>query len=532
MTIDPGVLRSERHGEIGRIIQRDAKVLIERWSYRAVDEQPQASRLHHDNLLDDLPRLLRTLGRSLADSTDPDDAPHCEPARAHGEQRWEDGWSLPEVVRDFQILRLVLYDHLEQALDRPMMAREVQAIGLGLDEAISASVAAYVRQRDAHSRRIEEELRARAAELREGDRRKNEFLAVLAHELRNPLAPILNSVEVLRLLEPKDANVMQARVIVERQVRQMVRLVDDLLDITRISQGKVELRRTTFDVALAVGQAVQTTAPLFQSQRHQLSVHLPHEPLRVEADQARLVQVLVNLLNNAAKYTEPGGRVELTALTEEAEAVVRVKDNGVGIEPEMLGQVFNLFTQVGRSLGKAQGGLGIGLTLVRQLVELHGGTVTVRSDGPGKGSEFEVRLPAAAAAADPEPAKTPTRNGDGRHILIVEDNADARSTLETLLRLLGHRVEVASTGKDAVERALACRPEVALIDLGLPEMDGYAVARKLRADLGRGVRLVALTGHALEEDRRRTHEAGFDGHLVKPVELTELSRVLDHPAPA
>jgi signal transduction histidine kinase len=398
MTTDPRVLRTERHGEIGRIIQRDARALVERWSYRAVEEQPQAARVHHEALHDDLPEFLHSLGQSLAHSTDPESAPHREPAREHGEQRWEDGWSLSEVVRDYQILRLVIFDHLEQALERPLIVNEVQALGLALDEAISASVAAYVRRRDDHTRRIEEALRDQAAELREADRRKNEFLAVLAHELRNPMAPILNSVEVLRLLGPAEANIVRARDIVERQVKHMVRLVDDLLDLTRVAQGKVELRRTTFPFAAAVAEAVQTTAPVYQSQQHQLVVHLPDEPLRLEADQARVVQILVNLLNNAAKYTDPGGRVDLTVAREGDEAVLRVRDNGVGIEAEMLGKVFELFTQVGHSLGRSQGGLGIGLTLVRQLVELHGGRVTVHSEGPGKGSEFVVRLPAAEPA--------------------------------------------------------------------------------------------------------------------------------------
>jgi signal transduction histidine kinase len=527
MTIDPQVLRSERHADVGRIIQRDIADLIERWSFRAVDEQPQASRVHHAALLDDLPRFLQSLGHSLADSTDPDRAPHTEPARSHGEQRWDDGWSLAEVVRDYQILRLVIFDHLAQVLDRQLTATEVQAVGLALDEAITSSVAAYVRQRDAHTRGIEEQLRTRASELGEADRRKNEFLAVLAHELRNPLAPILNSVEVLRLLGPTDASVIQARDIVERQVKQMVRLVDDLLDVTRIAQCKVELRRTTFDVASAVGQAVQTTAALYRSQRHHLTVHLPDQRLCIEADHARVVQVLVNLLNNAAKYTDPGGQIELTVLREDDFAVMRVRDNGIGIEAAMLGSVFELFTQVGRSLGRSQGGLGIGLTLVRQLVELHGGAVTVRSAGPGTGSEFEIRLLAAATADSAEPAPSPTPAIDSRHILIVEDNADARSTLRDLLELQGHRVEVAATGQDGISRALFSRPQVALIDLGLPGMDGCSVARRIREEMGPGILLIALTGHALEEDRRRTQAAGFNAHLVKPVELSELTRVLE-----
>jgi signal transduction histidine kinase/ActR/RegA family two-component response regulator len=537
MTIDPQVLRSEQFTEIGRLIQRDAGLLIQRWSQRAAQEQPDAGRTHHHALLDHLPAFLDALGQALAEPVG-DNGPHLGTAKRHGEQRWENGWSLTEVVRDYQILRLVVLEYLEEMLERALLCRESQAVGLALDEAVTASVESYVRHRDEHHRRAEQErleaVRAQAAALRESDRRKNEFLAVLAHELRNPLAPILNSVEVLRLLGPADPNVVRARDVVERQVKQMVRLVDDLLDMTRIAQGKVELRRTTFELATAVAEAIQTTTPLFEAQGHRLEVHLPTEPLRLEADQARVVQVLVNLLNNAAKYTDRGGQVRLTGGREGGEVVVWVRDNGVGIEPEMLGKVFDLFTQVGRSVHRAQGGLGIGLTLVRQLVELHGGRVMAQSEGAGKGSEFAVYLPALEPpAAAPEPAPAARKaGGPSRHVLIVEDNADARATLQTLLALLGHRVETAGTGAEGVERAVASRPEVVLIDIGLPLLDGYEVARRLRAALGEGVLLVALTGHALDEDRQRTREAGFNAHLAKPVEVEELNLVLTHPPAA
>jgi signal transduction histidine kinase/ActR/RegA family two-component response regulator len=544
MTIDPQVLRSEQHLEIGRLLQRDTDVLIERWSRRAVQEQPHAARAHHQALVDHLHVLLKRLGDCLSD-TSPDACPHCAPATEHGEQRWEEGWSLPEVVRDYQILRLVIFDHLEEALERPPLFREVQAIGLVLDEAITASVASYVRQRDEYVRQVEQEragqqrqaaesLRAQAEALRESDRRKNEFLAVLAHELRNPLAPILSAVEVLRLLGPGDPGLAEARDIVERQARQMARLVDDLLDMARIAQGKLELRRTAFDLAAALTQAVQTVTPLIEAQGHQLSVALPAEPLRLEGDQARVVQVIVNLLHNAGKYTERGGRIHLTGSRAGDEVVVRVRDNGIGIEPEMLGRVFDLFTQVDRSLPHAQGGLGIGLMLVRQLVGLHGGRVAAHSDGPGRGSEFTVWLPALPPARDEAPAGADQgkQAQGGRHILIIEDNADTRSTLQTLLTLKGHRVEVAATGPEGITAALASRPQVALIDLGLPGADGTEVGRKLRAELGGGVLLVALTGHALEEDRRRTREAGFNVHLVKPVEWEELTALLADPLTA
>jgi signal transduction histidine kinase/CheY-like chemotaxis protein len=526
MTINPQLLKAERHGQVGHIIRRDVRLLIDRWSARAIEEQPKAARLHREALQDDLPRLLSSISDALAESIGPDEDPHQEPAEAHGEHRWETGWSLPEVVKDYQILRLVIFDHLEQALGRQLSGREVQAIGLVLDEAIGASIAAYVRQRDEYTNRIEASLRARAAELSEGDRHKNEFLAVLAHELRNPLAPILNSMEVLRLLGSNDPKTAHARDIIDRQTRQLARLVDDLLDVTRIAQGKFELRRTTFDLKSAISQAVQTTAAFYQTQGHTLTTRVPDEPLTVLADQARVVQVVVNLLNNAAKYTDPGGKVELTAAREGAEVVVRLRDNGVGIEPEMLGKVFDLFTQVGRSMGRSHGGLGIGLMLVRRLVELQGGSVRARSDGPGKGSEFEFRLPVAVATPEAPPEAPPARKGEALDILIIEDHADARSALRQLLELSGHRVDLAANGPDGIARALTSHPRAVLIDLGLPEIDGWAVARRLREDLGPAVRLIAVTGHAQEEDRRRTEEAGFDAHLVKPVELADLMRAL------
>jgi signal transduction histidine kinase len=402
MNSDPKTLRSRRFVQVGRIIQRDAARIVERWSEQAVSEQPHALRAHHQVLRDHLPSFLQALGHSLADSTNPVAFPHRGPAIAHGEQRWEAGWSLTEVVRDYQILRLVLLDHLKEQLKRTPRFHEVQAIGLALDDAIAASVHAYVRFRDEHLARLEQErakqqqmaeeaLRSQTAALQEADRRKNEFLAMLGHELRNPLAPILHSLEVLRLLGPDDPTPRQAHDVIERQVRQLVRLVDDLLDVTRIAQGKLRLRRSHVNLAAVVDQAVQTTAPFYLSRNHVLSVSLPTEPLSLEADEGRLVQVVVNLLNNAGKYTEPGGQIFLTVTREDGEAVLRVRDNGAGIGPENLGRIFDLFQQGSRS----EGGLGVGLTLVRQLVELHGGRVTAHSEGSGKGSEFVVHLPLA-----------------------------------------------------------------------------------------------------------------------------------------
>ena len=406
MTIDPQVLRAEHYVEIGHVLQKQASALIDQWSRRAAKEQPDATRVHEQILRDQLTQFLEALGRSLAESTTAENAPHRGPAVEHGIQRWGAGWSLIEVVRDYQILRLVIVEYLEGALRRPLTEREAQAIGLALDEAIAASVSAYVRHRDGAFHRLEQELRKQAEELLEADRRKNEFLAVLAHELRNPLAPILHSVAVLHLTAAGDQNIAEVAHIVERQVKQMTRLVDDLLDMTRIAQGKIELRRSTFDLAAAAAEAVQAATPLMEAQGHELNVSLPAEPLRVEGDPARIVQVVVNLLNNAAKYTDRGGRIRLEAHREGGEVVLSVGDNGIGIEKEMLGRVFDLFTQVDHSRTRSRGGLGIGLTLVRRLVELHGGRVAVHSDGPGRGSEFVVRL-SAAPPADAAPAAAP-----------------------------------------------------------------------------------------------------------------------------
>ena len=526
MSIDPQVLRAERHAEIGRVLQSHAQAFLDCWERRAAEEQPHAGRVHESVLRDHLLGFLQALGKDLADSHGPNGAPHCTSAAEHGEQRWEAGWSLTEVVRDYQILRLVVVEQLELELQRPLRRREAQAIGLALDEAIASSIAVYVQHRDRIAKRHEQELRDHAAKLRDADRRKNEFLAVLAHELRNPLAPILNTVELLKLVETADANVRQANGIIERQVKQMVRLVDDLLDLTRVAEGKIELRRTTFDLAAAVARAIQTVAPLFDAQNHQLSASLPTEPLRMEGDQDRIVQVLVNLLTNSGKYTESGGRIHLTAAREEGEVVLRVRDNGVGIEEEMLSRVFDMFTQIDHSLPRSRGGLGIGLTLVRQLVELHNGRVTAHSEGPGKGSEFIVRLPGVVAASEPASSHNASLPIAPLHILIIEDHADARCTMEQLLTILGHSVETAADGPQGVEAGLSSRPNVALVDLSLPSLNGLEVARRLRAGLGDTVRLVALTGHAAEEDRRACLDAGFDAHLAKPVELEALNHLL------
>ncbi len=367
-------------------------------------------------------------------------------------------------------------------------------------------------------------------ELAEANRRKDEFLAMLGHELRNPLAPILNTLHALRQDKAATPAQQQAVGMIDRQVRQLVRLVDDLLDVSRITRGKIHLRKERAQLSTVVNHAVETARPFINARRHHLAVSLPAESVWLEADPARLAQVFANLLNNAAKYTEPGGHIWLTAQREGNEAVVRVKDTGIGILAEMLPRIFDLFTQADRSLDRAQGGLGIGLTLVRSLVQMHEGTVTAVSEGFGKGSEFVVRLPVVpeVGGLKPEaPAKVPEKERRPLRLLVVEDNVDTAESLAMLLRLYGHDVKVSHTGPAALQAVPVHRPDVVLLDLGLPGMDGYEVARRLR-EQGEfeKVPLLAMTGYGQEADRERTKEAGFNHHLVKPIDPEKLQDLL------
>ena len=355
------------------------------------------------------------------------------------------------------------------------------------------------------------------------DQHKNEFLSMLAHELRNPLAPIRNAVHILRMRGTEEPQLQSIRDMIDRQVQQLVRLVDDLLDISRITRGKIRLQTEPVDLTTVVARAVETSRPLIEARRHDLHVTLPDESLHVEGDPVRLAQVLGNLLNNAAKYTEEGGRITLAVEQTNGEAVLRVRDTGVGIPPEMLRSVFDLFTQVDRSLDRSQGGLGIGLTLVQRLVEMHGGRVQAYSAGPNQGSEFVVFLPLLGH----EPVQKASVNGTATapagcprcRVLVVDDNADAAESLALLLQFAGHDVRVCHEGAAALAEAETFQPEVVLLDIGLPGMDGYEVARRLRAqpDLDKTL-LVALTGYGQAEDLCRSRDAGFDRHLVKPAD--------------
>jgi PAS domain S-box-containing protein len=375
------------------------------------------------------------------------------------------------------------------------------------------------------------ELRRAEDALREADRRKDEFLATLAHELRNPLAPIRNAVEIMRLRDPVSSALQRPREIIERQLRQLTRLVDDLLEASRITQGKVQLRRERIDVSAAVHEAVEGARPAIEAAAHELTVTLASERICVDADPTRLTQVILNLLNNAAKYTPRGGHIWLTVEKEGAQAVISVRDTGIGIEEEHLPNIFKMFSQVTPALERAQGGLGIGLALVRGLVELHGGHVEARSAGLGKGSEFVLRLPALEDAEIGEPIHGVTTGSfptlAKRRILVVDDNRDAAESLTDLLRLMGHEVHMAHDGIEAIQAAATFHPSVVLLDIGLPKMNGFEAARHIRSQTDGKVTLIALSGWGQEEDKRRAAQAGFDDHLTKPVDIAQLESVLN-----
>ena len=376
----------------------------------------------------------------------------------------------------------------------------------------------------------EETLRKLARDLEEADRRKTEFLATLAHELRNPLAPIRSGLSVMRLKGDNAASVARVREMMERQVSHMVHLIDDLLDIARISGGKLELKKERADLRGVLASAVETSLPLIETGQHELSVDVPEHAVPVEVDVTRIAQVVANLLNNAAKYTPAGGRIGLSLRIDGADALITVSDNGIGIPQDELISVFEMFSQVGHHLERAQGGLGIGLSLVRRLVDMHGGSVAAASGGPHTGSTFTVRLPLAEGAQDtPQQAAPDGANGavGGTRILVVDDNVDAAMTLSMILEACGYVTQVAHGGKEALAAAQDFRPQVAFLDIGMPGMDGYDTARAMRRLEGlEDMTLVALTGWGAESDRRKSNEAGFDQHLTKPVQLDVVQDLL------
>ncbi len=415
--------------------------------------------------------------------------------------------------------------------------RELAQYSRDLERANAELAAANLALRDEIAERARIEQR-----LKEADRHKDEFIAMLAHELRNPLAPIRNAVEIMQRKALEDAQLVWTREVIERQLASLSRLVDDLLDVSRITRGKINVAREPLELGAVIAGAVETVQPLLAEKQHHLEVDVPDTTVSLEGDLTRLTQAIGNVLANAAKYTDNGGRITLAARRDGAWVEIRVHDSGIGIPPDQLPRIFELFTQVERADERGRGGLGIGLALVRRLVELHGGSVSAASEGPGRGSEFTVRLPRR-----PGPARSATRPraapangsaaGEGaagtgatpvcRRILIVDDNRDALESLAALMEMAGHRVRTAPDGELALAVARDFRPDIILLDLGLPKVDGYEVARRIRGEpWGKEVVLVALTGWGQETDRRRTRETGFDSHLVKPIDLEVLTKLV------
>jgi signal transduction histidine kinase/CheY-like chemotaxis protein len=380
-------------------------------------------------------------------------------------------------------------------------------------------------------RDITERKRAQDA-LRDADRRKDEFLAMLAHELRNPLAPIRNAITLLEQLCPRDEMLKRATAVIHRQSEHLTRLVDDLLDVSRITQGKIKLQKERIDLITIIERAVEVSRPMMDQRKQQLTVSIPDETVMFEGDLTRLSQVVSNLLDNASKYSENGGQIWLSAKLKSTEMVLRIRDTGIGIPPDFLPHVFELFTQSDHSLDRSHGGLGIGLTLVRALVQMHSGTVEALSDGLGHGSEFVVRLPVLTAISQPAQAG-PDHNGVGgrtgsQRILIVDDNVDSAESMALLLQLNGHEVMIAHDGSAAQVLSATFHPNVILLDIGLPGLDGYSVAQKFREQPEtRDVLLIALTGYGQPEDRERSKAAGFDYHLVKPVDHNAIEALID-----
>jgi PAS domain S-box-containing protein len=377
---------------------------------------------------------------------------------------------------------------------------------------------------DIHDRRLAE------GALREADRQKDEFLATLAHELRNPLAPISNGLQVMKLAGSDCRAVERLRAMMERQVAQMARLIDDLMDVSRISRGKIILQKTRIRLSHAIADAIETCRPLIERQGHELALDVSDESIFVEGDATRLTQVFANLLNNAAKYTEPRGRIRLVVERQGCDVIVSVEDTGVGIAAEMLPKVFDLFSQVDRSLEKSQGGLGIGLNIVKRLVEMHGGSITAESGGHGRGSRFCVRLPVALSvttdrSADADGPRCP--NAGRRRILVVDDNQDGAMSLADLLDAMGNQTQIAHDGLEALAVVEVFRPDVILMDIGMPKLNGYDTCRRIRQQpWGKNIVIVAQTGWGQEDDKKKSQEAGFDFHMIKPVNPLELERLL------
>jgi signal transduction histidine kinase len=484
--------------------------------------------LSEPELRDHAPILLQQIITTLEGK----DSSAVEPTGwEHGRQRWDHAYRITEVIEELSIMRQMLVAVVHEfASFHGLTAEESLEAQRVIHQIIDRSAGASAEQYVAASLH---EHQALEAKLEAAGEQKDHFLAMLSHELRAPLAPILSAASMLRQVDVADPRLQRAGEVIARQALYQARLIDDLLDINRIAEGKITLHSEPVDLRLALRQAVESAWPGIEAKRLELKVELPDQPLVVNGDPTRLAQIVLNILSNAGRYTDPPGAIRLSARYENGEVVVRVQDTGIGIAPEMLSRIFDRFVQADTSLDRRAGGLGLGLTLARKLAEMHGGTVDGHSEGLGKGSEFTIRLPADSDGKTAANAPTPTTSGDGlthRRLALVDDSADGRAILAELLELMGHHVLVAADGPEALRLAWEEQPEAYIVDIGLPGMSGYEVAQQLRQIPG-GDRLllIALSGYGSPEDKRRAREAGFDAHVTKPAEIEELAQLLVQP---
>ena len=524
MTIETERIRAEPHQEIGSIILDDAELLVERWAERAKAEQPTAARAYHAALRNQLLPFLEAVGEGLRQSGNRNPREHRIEAVEHGEQRWDNGWSLTELVRDYQILQLVILEHLERELDRLLGYREAMAVGVFIDDAIAVSIAAFVRSHEQNIRAIE---KASTDAMLEAQARKDNFLALVVHELRNPVHPIVNGIETLNvLLRESDTPIRNAVHVIKRQSRHLARILDDLADLSRMAQGRLELQKAVIDVRDVIDQAVQSCEGLIAEREHRLIKDIDSRPLTVHGDATRLIQVMVNLLKNAARYTPPGGNVTIAAHHRDSSIAITVSDSGAGISPDMLEKVFDMYTRSNEATEAAPDGLGIGLALVRQVVLLHGGEVKAFSDGIGAGARFTVTLPAYVGSESvdrptPEPVHLPSYR-----ILVVDDDPDGRESLCALLRVMGHQVDSAGDAVEGIAVALKGDYQAAFVDIALPSHSGLEVAHAIRRERGSRMLLVGLAGGAELDEADRARQAGFDLHLAKPLDSDAIADLL------
>ncbi len=513
-------LRQESCLRIAKLLRQNSEALTDRWARLSQHERPHNQSTHWHVLRDGLPKFLRAVAGALMQPQEDGHGRHRILALDHGEHRWQIGWKLSDVVGDYQLLRLVLMETLDERLDPPPTPLERLALNLHLDDSITAAVVAFVEHQE--------------LQLKQAHQRLNEFLGVLGHELRNPLNAMAMG---LQLIQFSGANVdrSDAEQACRHSIEVMTRLLDDMLDVTRITRGQINLDRRPMELKGVLQRAVQGTRSQIVSKHHRLETHLPPGPVWIDGDATRLEQVVTNLLGNAIKYTEPGGTIRLSLEYDGDHAVIlRIRDTGQGIDRTMLPHIFDLFVQGPENTGR---GLGIGLALTRMLVELHGGRIEAHSNGLGHGSEFACTLPLLTEMSRPEPAPLPPADRAGGHelnqapsrrILIVDDEGTSTRMLAALLEQCGHAMLMAYDGEVGLELALNELPEVILLDIGLPRLDGFEVARRLRRErrFDRTI-IIAMTGFTPDEGQlRQAHEIGFDHYLVKPVGLRVIQELI------